>query len=587
MNRLRYPTTSGKLQESSRDHLRSSSQLKRKSRAFHSPAIALLLLFGMLLKDERAIRQTSHLLSSEAAATVAEHRSAQVLEMVRTWSRIGDLWLSLAEEPNQSMACLRKAYRILSWARLHGIPTEKMKGDFENAAGHISFASHRLGIFELRRQYTSSAINAFTLSLCASRFAYSYLGMSLALLENGKIRESRSFFLYSKRLRPSVIRAVPHSFRSGLLISFDKIPNFQSAPHPGKKLCHGLASTLQFSNFTKRNFGVVYAHRPGKKSYRRMPEGVFMHEVSMISYGMTSLGYDVVQGSLEDCLEGMGAYFRGCMHRQLIVFGAVHLSLGQELEKKVPKRTVLVQSEQIGAEMPFATAEYFSLLRSPKYRVWDYSRSNKKSLASQHGIHDVKLLPYGYVPQLSMSISAAYQKDIDVLLFGSLHSRRLSILQKLGAMGYHCAFLEGLYGSDRDFVISRAKIALNIHYYNTNITETNRLYLASMANLLIISEHGQDEAEDAPWALGGVVFVAYTEVIETVSYYMSNPKERNQKIAQMVPAMLRWPFYPQLQAHASEFDKECVENGGQTEIQELGCNTWRENGEWLSLRKAP
>src|SRR5262249_55443542 len=94
-------------------------------------------------------------------------------------------------------------------------------------------------------------------------------------------------------------------------------------------------------------------------------------------------------------------------------------------------------------------------------------------------------VPIGYVTELSR-IPVAQPQDIDVLFYGSLNERRNSILNRLSDAGLKVQVAFGVYGRQRDDLIARSKLVLNIHYYESKIFEIVRVsYLLANSKAVV------------------------------------------------------------------------------------------------------
>jgi hypothetical protein len=81
------------------------------------------------------------------------------------------------------------------------------------------------------------------------------------------------------------------------------------------------------------------------------------------------------------------------------------------------------------------------------------------------------------------------QKDIDILFFGSLSSRRKNILKQLYQLKkYKLKYIYNTFGDELLNLIKRSKIVLNLHTQNNSFLEVFRINLALSYNTYIISE---------------------------------------------------------------------------------------------------
>jgi|GEM_PF-566531 O-methyltransferase/8-demethyl-8-(2,3-dimethoxy-alpha-L-rhamnosyl)tetracenomycin-C 4'-O-methyltransferase len=168
-----------------------------------------------------------------------------------------------------------------------------------------------------------------------------------------------------------------------------------------------------------------------------------------------------------------------------IILGA-HL-LNEEDQQALPEQSIIYNLEQLGA--PHLGVGYYRL--AERYRIWDYSPINVQRWNQLTCAHPVRLVEVGYVPELCRIAPAAVQ-DIDVLFYGSMTEPRMAVLRQLEQAGVrvHAAF--GVYGKERDALIARAKIVLNLHCYETQLFEVVRVSYLLANSKAVISETSPD-----------------------------------------------------------------------------------------------
>jgi hypothetical protein len=230
-----------------------------------------------------------------------------------------------------------------------------------------------------------------------------------------------------------------------------------------------------------------------------------------IYYGLVALGHDTILTARTDCPGRRHIVL--CPH----LLPHVHTPLAAG--------SILYNLEQIA---PGAAGLHPRLLEFYRHHpLWDYSQRNIEELA-RLGVHPVRHLPIGYVPQLSRI--SRDEEDIDVLFYGSLNDRRQAILQALRSRGVKAEAAFGVYGSQRDTLIARAKIVLNLHYYESKVFEVVRVSYLLANGRFVVSERGCVPAEEAEFAQG-VVFADYGDLVNACVAYLGRPDER-QRIAQ-------------------------------------------------------
>lgn len=95
------------------------------------------------------------------------------------------------------------------------------------------------------------------------------------------------------------------------------------------------------------------------------------------------------------------------------------------------------------------------------FEVWDYSLKNIDAISTLASKMPVKHVPIGFAPILQR-IARPQIQDIDVLIYGMPHDYRLGVFKKLCENWNRCLFVCGLYGRDRDELIGRSKIILDL-----------------------------------------------------------------------------------------------------------------------------
>ena len=189
--------------------------------------------------------------------------------------------------------------------------------------------------------------------------------------------------------------------------------------------------------------------------------------------------------------------------------------LGANLLPEIPDvkpsgKAILFNLEQITPGSEWLTADYLKLLK--RHAVWDYSRYNIEQL-QRLGIRDISHCPIGYSDGLQR-IRHAADKDIDVLFYGSVNARRLAILEALACAGMKIETLFGVYGEQRDALIARSKLVLNIHYYPAKIFEIVRIsWLLANAVCVVSEESPADSALEQ--VRDGIIQAPYESLVET------------------------------------------------------------------------
>ncbi len=234
----------------------------------------------------------------------------------------------------------------------------------------------------------------------------------------------------------------------------------------------------------------------------------FAELAEVVGYGLKDLGYEVginVNQLFADATN--------------IVIGC-HL-LPDEAISQLPSSTIVLNTEQIYRDNMEWNHKIFSAAR--RCRLWDYSKKNIEKLESL-GIHGGRFLQIGYHPKLNRLIKRSEQ-DIDVLFYGSINARREKILEGLESAGLKVEKIFGVYGSVRDQLIERAKVVINMHFYDSKIFEIVRTFYLMANSKAIVSEVSQDTVIDECYR-DGVCGVPYDRLIESCCDLVENKAAR-------------------------------------------------------------
>jgi hypothetical protein len=155
-------------------------------------------------------------------------------------------------------------------------------------------------------------------------------------------------------------------------------------------------------------------------------------------------------------------------------------------------------------------------------QVWDYSERNAAEWAKR-GIA-AKVVPIGYVPELR-KITPAARPDIDVLFYGSRNSRRRQVLAQIQDCGLSISTLFGEYGALRDGRIARAKVALNLHFYEAKLFEIVRVSYLMANGIAVVTEESPDIPDDLR---PGLAIAPYEKLAETCKALIAEPDRREE-----------------------------------------------------------
>jgi hypothetical protein len=203
-----------------------------------------------------------------------------------------------------------------------------------------------------------------------------------------------------------------------------------------------------------------------------------------------------------------------------IVFGMQHCPV-DVVRHDIPKNTIVYSLEQMRD-----TPECIRWCR--KYRgleVWDYSILNKETLELA-GVENIKVVPIGYVPEISyVDREPPEKRDIDILAYMSPGPRRLKIMDQFkNNPNINFVHLQSCYGEERDSYMARAKLIINIHNYDNKIFEMVRISHALQQGIPILAERAPDT--DFPDYMEDTVNLStYNRFVDTTYKLLKKPEE--------------------------------------------------------------
>lgn len=162
---------------------------------------------------------------------------------------------------------------------------------------------------------------------------------------------------------------------------------------------------------------------------------------------------------------------------RLIVFGCNMMRLG------LPADAIIFNAEQV-----FSDRNLLNIQQFREHVVWDYSERNVQWLRDQ-GVRAV-LCPVAYTPAMTKPEIVQSAEDTDLLWYGAPNDRRREILAAIFEAKMMVKRLDGVYGRGRDHWIGRARIVLNLHFYEPAIFEVFRVAHLLANKKCVITENG-------------------------------------------------------------------------------------------------
>jgi SAM-dependent methyltransferase len=180
---------------------------------------------------------------------------------------------------------------------------------------------------------------------------------------------------------------------------------------------------------------------------------IFQEEIAVFQASLSAIGHEVSYSPDELLPNAIN-----------IVFGAI--TIKTEEIRRLAKHVIIRNLEHVSPDAPCMFPRYIELLKN--FPVWDYARSNLPRLA-EAGVPLADYVPVCHSTILE-TITPAPEQDIDVYFYGNITERRAKTLEAVRARGLNVfvSDLGGkeLYGAERDSLIARSKVILNLGLYD-------------------------------------------------------------------------------------------------------------------------
>lgn len=207
----------------------------------------------------------------------------------------------------------------------------------------------------------------------------------------------------------------------------------------------------------------------------------------------------------------------------------LYVILGLHRIKKVPNNFIAIQAEQVGSK--WMTELYMNNLRRALC-VWDFSPRNC-SYFREKGIH-CYLVPtrvpmeifYPESPGMRKHFSSM-PKDIDVLFYGARCARRERLERDFSKKtSLRVVFrYNDLFREEREDLIARSKVVLNVHYWPSASLETHRVEYLCSRGKCVLSERSSDPDLDLRYSQC-VAFVKLDGMAEAAERYARDSQAR-------------------------------------------------------------
>lgn len=211
----------------------------------------------------------------------------------------------------------------------------------------------------------------------------------------------------------------------------------------------------------------------------------------------------------------------------------LHYVICPQIFPELPPLYVAFQMEQSVSSRWF-NPQYFKQLENA-FGVFEYSLVNVEYLlANKLCLQQIFYLPIYYFanyPQY-LQLPETTAEEYDVVFYGDVNNQRRKDFIAEISKKHKVKILSEVFGNELLQELRKAKIIINIHYYEGALLETTRIYECLSLDRLVVSESASDIAYHKE--LDSIVdFVPLGDMVsmsERVDFWLSNESLRQQKI---------------------------------------------------------
>ena len=170
------------------------------------------------------------------------------------------------------------------------------------------------------------------------------------------------------------------------------------------------------------------------------------------------------------------------------------------------------------------------------HEIWDFSERNVRTW--REAGRDVRHVPIGHHPSMRRFVRRSrHERDIDVVFAGTPNVRRSKILAELVSKGLKVVHVPHTsYGEERDSILSRAKLALNVLFYTDACYPVLRSAHAIANGLPILCETGP---EMPAWC---TCSTDYDQIVDRVVELLGSPTALDDEAATAYDMFRRTPM---------------------------------------------
>lgn len=209
----------------------------------------------------------------------------------------------------------------------------------------------------------------------------------------------------------------------------------------------------------------------------------------------------------------------------------IYIIVGVHLYTKFPRNYIVLQCEQPGSHWMYDKSLYEKFENS--MGLWEISPklNNKWRTTTSYKSYFVPTrIPMGIFIDSGCGDLKPVKQDIDILFYGGKHPKRVEmeriLRQKFTKKNIVFRYFN-LFGEERERMIPRAKLVLNMHYWPQASLETHRIEYLMARSKCVVTERSMDPELDSEYE-NAVVFTQYDKMPEVIDRLLKNPEKIEQ-----------------------------------------------------------
>lgn len=191
---------------------------------------------------------------------------------------------------------------------------------------------------------------------------------------------------------------------------------------------------------------------------------------------------------LSQALDKVGLSYQIKIGRDFKYFDdSFHIVICPQIFKKLPKSYIAFQMEQTVSDRWFGQKDMQKLQQA--LLVMDYSLHNISYLNQRFPLSHIYYTP---ISPIDLASESSDDHEYDVLFYGDTNNQRRKIYLDALQKKFKVKIINNAFGEEIWDAIRKAKVVINIHYYESALLETTRLYECLSNHALVISEKSSD-----------------------------------------------------------------------------------------------